>query len=162
MKLYDNEGFRDEFVEAVYEIMANDLDNCRANQIIAAFDTAPSLEALSVEIPFENLNAMNQRSIYVVNWDDPNQSGWAVLRGETILDEQVLQLKFLDRSKRQVCLTKENYHNPWVPCYREPTPVQNCVFVSGDRYQRLKADFDSLKQELDALKLASALNAETA
>ncbi len=71
---------------------------------------------------------------------------------ETILSEQILWLKFLDHRKEQVYLTEDKYHNPWVPCYREPAPAQSPVFVSGDRYRQLKADYEELRRELDALK----------
>lgn len=41
MKLYDNDSYRETFMEAVYEILASDSDNYRANAIIDAFDSVP-------------------------------------------------------------------------------------------------------------------------
>ena len=146
----------------VYSILSDDPTNDRANQIISAFDTVPPQEVLPVEIPFEKLATMHQRSVYVVNWDDPSLSGWAVIRSETILDHQLLWLKFLDRRKEHVNLTEDRYRNPWVPCYREPIQNQSSVFVSGDRYQRLKADYEELKRELDELRSGSSKKSETA
>ncbi len=157
MKLYDNDRCREEFMEIIYNLLSSDLDNSRANQIIAAFDNIPAVETLPVEIPFEELLSVDRRTIYVVCWDDPAQSGWAVLHAERNLDKTVLQLQFVSNRKQQVCLTEVNYHRPWVPCYREPVKSQDSVFVSGERYRRLKTDYNALKQELDLLK-ANYLN----
>lgn len=162
MKLYDNDGFRKDFMSYVYSVLADDPTNDRANQIISAFDMVPPMEVLPVEIPFAKLAAMHQRSVYVVNWADPSLSGWAVIRTETTLDHQLLWLKFLDRRKEQVNLTEDKYRNPWVPCYREPVQNQSSIFVSGDRYQRLKADYEELKRELDELRAGHSEKSETA
>lgn len=155
MKLYDNDSFREQFTEIVYDLLSGDADNVRANQIISAFDSVPAVESIPVEIPFDELPSMDKRSIYIVCRDDPKQSGWAVLHAERILDELLFQLHFLDHRKQRIYLMKSNYHKPWVPCYREPVRAQACVFVSGERYRRLKADYDALKQELDARKEVS-------
>lgn len=162
MKLYDNDAYRGQFTELVYELLSSDPNNDRANQIIAAFDDAPPLEAFSVEIPFHELGSMDRRSIYMVCRDKPSQSGWAMLCLDRIQDCTLYRLRFQDRSKQEICLTEGNFHHPWVPCYREPTRTQSCVFVSGDRYRRLKADFDALKEELDSLKAKFYERAETA
>lgn len=45
MRLYDNEGYREEFMELVYALLASDGTNDRANLIIDAFDRAPEVEA---------------------------------------------------------------------------------------------------------------------
>lgn len=161
MKLYDNDSCREEFAQAVYELLASDPDNFRANQIIAAFDAISPREAYPVEIPFEKLREMDQRSVYVVNWDDPSLNDWAVIRAETTSGHQLLRLSFLDRRKEQVNLTEDTYHNPWVPCYRKPAPAHRCVFVSGDRYRRLKADYEELKQEFDTLKANAGIAKHT-
>ncbi len=152
MKLYDNDSARQQFTETVYELLSSDPDNYRANQIIDAYDSVPCVEAVPVEIPWEELPSMDWRNIYVVCRDDPEQSGWGRLRVETILDEMVLTLRFLNRGRRRIRLTESNYRAPWVPCYREPVRVQKCIFVSGERFRRLQAEHDALKQELMALK----------
>ena len=41
MNLYDNDAYREEFMEGVYELLSDDSDNFRANQIIDLFDNAP-------------------------------------------------------------------------------------------------------------------------
>ena len=43
--LYDNDAYREQFMERVYEILIDDPDNDRANQIINLFDAAPAVEA---------------------------------------------------------------------------------------------------------------------
>ena len=45
MKLYDNDEYRDDFMELVYSLLHGDGDNYRTNQIIDAFDSAPEVEA---------------------------------------------------------------------------------------------------------------------
>lgn len=45
MRLYDNEGYREEFMALVYDLLHSDGTNDRANQIIDAFDMAPTVEA---------------------------------------------------------------------------------------------------------------------
>lgn len=82
----------------------------------------------------------------------PSKMDGGVLRTETILDELVLTLRFLNQGRRWIRLTESNYHAPWVPCYREPIREQKCVFVSGERFRRLQAEYDALKQELMVLK----------
>ena len=46
MNLYDNDAYRDDFMECVYSILNSDGTNDRANQIIDAFDRAPAVEAV--------------------------------------------------------------------------------------------------------------------
>ena len=58
MRLYDNDSFREDFMETVYSLLASDPDNFRANQIIAAFDNIRDIEAISIEIPFEEMESM--------------------------------------------------------------------------------------------------------
>lgn len=45
MKLYDNDTYREQFMELVYNLLKSDETNDRANQIIDAFDMAPAVEA---------------------------------------------------------------------------------------------------------------------
>lgn len=45
MKLYDNDAYREEFMELVYSMLHGDGTNYRANLIIDAFDAAPEVEA---------------------------------------------------------------------------------------------------------------------
>jgi len=162
MRLYDNDSFREDFMETVYSLLASDPDNFRANQIIAAFDNIRDIEAISIEIPFEEMESMNWRAVYVLCRDDPSKSGWATLKTDHILDERLFELTFLAKPRRQIYLTEKNYRCPWTPCYREPVRMQPCTFVSGERYRRLKADFDELEGAYAALQAQSHNPPETA
>ena len=48
-----------------------------------------------------------------------------------------------------------------VPCV-EPVRVHKCVFVSSERFRRLEADYEDLKQELMASKRTMPQDTETA
>ena len=48
MKLYDNDAYRDEFMEGVYSLLNDDPTWNRANAIIDLFDSAPAVEAIPV------------------------------------------------------------------------------------------------------------------
>ena len=41
--LIDQDDYRDEFMEMVYDLCNDDPDNCRANAIIDLFDSAPTI-----------------------------------------------------------------------------------------------------------------------
>lgn len=45
MRLYNNDEYREEFMELVYGLLYDDDTNDRANQIIYAFDSAPEVES---------------------------------------------------------------------------------------------------------------------
>lgn len=45
MRLYDNDSYRDEFMNGVYALLNSDPTNDRANQIISLFDGAPEVDA---------------------------------------------------------------------------------------------------------------------
>ena len=46
MKLYDNDEYREKFMELVYSLLQSDGTNDRSNLIIDAFDRAPEVEAV--------------------------------------------------------------------------------------------------------------------
>ena len=46
MKLYNNDEYREEFMELVYSMLQSDGTNDRANMILDAFDRAPEVEAV--------------------------------------------------------------------------------------------------------------------
>lgn len=70
MKLYDNDSYRDEFMEIVYDLLASDETNDRANQIIDAFDTTPEIEAEplppNAPLTLEELREMDGEPVWVV------------------------------------------------------------------------------------------------
>lgn len=68
MKLYDNDAYRDEFMEAVYNLLSDDSSNDRANQVIDLFDAAPTVEAepapSSEPLAIEELKKMAGKPVY--------------------------------------------------------------------------------------------------
>lgn len=70
MKLYDNDAYREEFVELVYDLLRDDGTNDRANQIIDAFDSAPEVEAeplrRNAPLTLEELREMDGEPVWVV------------------------------------------------------------------------------------------------
>lgn len=70
MKLYDNDSYRDEFVELVYSLLHSDGNNDRANQIIDAFDSAIAVEAEPIlpngPLTLEELREMDGEPVWVV------------------------------------------------------------------------------------------------
>lgn len=69
MRLYDNEGYREEFMALVYDLLHSDGTNDRANQIIDAFDMAPTVEAEPLfpndPLTLEELREMDGKPVWV-------------------------------------------------------------------------------------------------
>lgn len=69
MRLYDNDAYREEFMELVYELLHDDGTNDRANQIIAAFDSAPEVEAEPLQpndpLTLEELQEMDGEAVWL-------------------------------------------------------------------------------------------------
>ena len=70
MRLYDNDGYREEFMELVYSLLHSDETNERANQIIDAFDMAPAVDADQLKpndpLTLEELREMDGEPV----WND--------------------------------------------------------------------------------------------
>ncbi len=83
MKLYDNDEYRDDFMELVYSLLHGDGDNYRANQIIDAFDSAPEVEAEPLPpndpLTLEELREMDGEPVWI-EWGGHPQAGWALVR----------------------------------------------------------------------------------
>ena len=67
MKLYDNDSFRETFMKRVYELLADDPDNYRANEIIDLFDNAPEFNPPNEPLTIEQLREMDGEPVYVHN-----------------------------------------------------------------------------------------------
>ena len=69
MRLYDNDAYREEFMELVYDLLRDDGTNDRANQIIAAFDSAPEVEAEPLQpndpLTLEELREMDGEPVWL-------------------------------------------------------------------------------------------------
>ena len=79
MKLYDNDSFRETFMKRVYELLADDPENYRANEIIDLFDNAPEFnppnEWVSVEERLPEYNPGTGAKSYWVAKKD-NAGNW--------------------------------------------------------------------------------------
>ena len=82
MKLYDNDVYREKFMEIVYGVLSSDETNDRANQIIDAFDNAPQVETEDLlandPLTLEQLREMDGEPVWVCT---PEGSGgmWALV-----------------------------------------------------------------------------------
>lgn len=69
MKLYDNDAYRDQFMEFVYDLLRSDGTNDRANLIIDKFDSAPEVEAEPLlpnnPLTIEDLREMDGIPVFV-------------------------------------------------------------------------------------------------
>lgn len=84
MKLYDNDSFRETFMKRVYELLADDPDNYRANEIIDLFDNAPEFNPPNEPLTLEQLREMDGEPVWVVvsqNWRESGiKSGWRLVK----------------------------------------------------------------------------------
>lgn len=69
MRLYDNDEYREEFMELVYSLLQSDATNDRANLIIDAFDRAPAIEAEPLQpnnpLTLEELRKMDGEPVWI-------------------------------------------------------------------------------------------------
>lgn len=83
MKLYDNDEYRDDFMELVYSLLHGDGDNYRANQIIDAFDSAPEVEAEPLlpndPLTLDELREMDGQPVWVELIGIKRPSAWYLL-----------------------------------------------------------------------------------
>lgn len=83
MRLYNNDEYREEFMELVYGLLYDDGTNDRANQIIYAFDSAPEVESEPLlpnnPLTLEELREMDGEPVWI-EWGGHPQAGWALVR----------------------------------------------------------------------------------
>lgn len=84
MKLYDNDVYRDEFMEAVYNLLSGDSSNDRANQVIDLFDAAPAVETepapLNDPLTLEELREMDGEPVWVQEIEEPRRGQWRIIK----------------------------------------------------------------------------------
>ena len=84
MRLYDNDAYREDFMQTVYDLLSDDATNDRANQIIEAFDAAPCVvaEVLPPNEPLslEQLLEMEGEPVWVENLDVSGKSMWEIVQ----------------------------------------------------------------------------------
>lgn len=80
MRLYDNEGYREEFMALVYDLLHSDGTNDRANKIIDAFDMAPTVEAdplfPNAPLTLKELREMDGEPVWVEHY---NGGEWVIV-----------------------------------------------------------------------------------
>lgn len=83
MKLYDNDAYRDEFMEAVYNLLPDDSSNDRANQVIDLFDAAPAVEAEPAPpndpLTLKQLQEMGGEPVWVECLGSKDYSAWTIV-----------------------------------------------------------------------------------
>lgn len=116
MRLYDNDAYREEFMELVYDLLRDDGTNDRANQIIAAFDSAPEVEAEPLQpndpLTLEELREMDGEPVWVVPLND-----FEILPANYLVNayaEQIVVDKF------GAYLDFEDYGKTWLAYRRKP------------------------------------------
>lgn len=83
MKLYDNDVYREKFMEIVYGVLSSDETNDRANQIIDAFDNAPQVETEDLlandPLTLEQLRKMGGEPVWVQCLFAEDYSVWTIV-----------------------------------------------------------------------------------
>ena len=83
MKLYDSDAYRDEFMEAVDDLMSGDSSNDRANQVIDLFDAAPAVEAEPAPsndpLTLEQLQEMDGEPVFIKCLFNDDLSSYVVI-----------------------------------------------------------------------------------
>lgn len=115
MKLYDNDEYRETFMELVYSLLHSDGTNDRANLIIDAFDAAPAVEATpespNVPITLAELLEMDGKPICIamlVNNEELN-SQWVIYSGNNVFINYMLN----DMRVYFLCQIKD-YGKTWI------------------------------------------------
>lgn len=83
MRLYDNDAYREQFAELVYDLLGSDDTNDRANQIIDVFDMAPEVEATPLPpnhpLTLEQLREMGGEAVWVESLEGIRKSGFGIV-----------------------------------------------------------------------------------
>lgn len=113
MKLYDNDAYRDEFMELVYSLLHSDGTNDRANQIIDAFDSAMAVEAEPIlpndPLTLEELRGMDGEPVWIRTKYDASKSFWAIVNTKGDQVESYARVELF-----------EDYWSDWLAYRRKP------------------------------------------
>ena len=126
MKLYDNDAYRDEFMEAVYNLLSGDSSNDRANQVIDLFDAAPAVKAepspSNDPLTLEQLREMDGEPVWVTvsaSWRESGILGGWCLVSYHITDDQVRVYLYNTRSGASF-FPQQDYGISWWAYRRKP------------------------------------------
>lgn len=113
MKLYDNDEYRETFMELVYRLLQSDGTNDRANLIIDAFDAAPEVEAEPLlpndPLTMKELREMDGYPVWVVQPDNVLPPFWGIVNAN---DGTVLCYQYF--------AIFEDYDTEWLAYRRKP------------------------------------------
>ena len=91
MNLYDNDAYRDTFMEGVYDLLEDDPTNERANAIIELFDKAPSVTIPENEpLTQTDLDKMDYDKVWI-DYGNENCGEWALVVGGRIYSIDTLE-----------------------------------------------------------------------
>ena len=118
MKLHDNDAYRDEFMEAVYNLLSGDSFNDRANQVIDLFDAAPAVEAepapSNTPLTLEQLREMDGEPVWIRTKYDASKSFWAIVNTKGDQVESYARVELF-----------EDYWSDWLAYRRKPEEGKN-------------------------------------
>lgn len=128
MILYDNNAYREKFMEIVYGILSGDETNDRANQIIDAFDMAPVVEAEPLlpndPLTLDELLKMDGKKVWVRMLNVNNRISPFTATVSTELN--IVFFELLDDSLGgQIPLTSYLYGEYWL-AYRHKPEEESC------------------------------------
>lgn len=119
MSLYDNDSYREEFMEEVYKLLADDPDNSRANEIIDLFDNAPEFNPPNEPLTLEQLREMDGEPVWC-KWLLPEDK--AIEQGKWFIvisgDKAGLEIKRPAEYGYHFCKI-DDYGKTWL-AYRRP------------------------------------------
>lgn len=118
MKLYDNDAYRDEFMEFLYDLLRSNGTNDRANLIIDKFDSAPEVEAEPLPsdkpLTLEELREMDGIPVWIEFHMGMYSSIWGIVNTD---EEEVWTVQNHLLPQR---LAFRNYGITWFACRRKP------------------------------------------
>lgn len=124
MILYDNDAHREEFMELVYDLLRDDGTNDRANQIIAAFDSVPEVEAEPLQpngpLTLEELREMDGEPVFCFSKRAAEDSAYGI----ACIRDNVPYVRTIQNkgtSSRFFYLT--TYGTAWLAYHRKPEEV---------------------------------------
>ena len=116
MSLYDNDSYREEFMEEVYKLLADDPDNSRANEIIDLFDNAPEFNPPNEPLTLEQLREMDGEPVWV-EFEDGSGGLWGIVH--ITIFAQIVFANGLH------CTIGERYYGKSYKPYRRPPEGEN-------------------------------------
>lgn len=126
MRLYDNDSYRDEFMNGVYALLSGDPTSDRANQIIDLFDLAPAVDAMveppNAPLTLEELREMDGEPVWIIP-----MRGSGGFRTWMLVDAEYE----LCREAHGEMAVFENCGKTWLAYRRRPEEVGTCQKTSS-------------------------------